>query len=393
MARRGWGSIVARDGKYYGRFSLDGSPTMRLLKRADARPCATLAQAERALGALRKSVEHGATAPQRAPMKFRDWCKKEYLPRIALAISPTSLRSAGSHLERLAVWIEANDVPKTMDGFHPKHADKFVQYLLHDERLKPSYADRLVRTLRTAWRDAEKHGIVDDGRTWDEVKIRVGEQTEVPWIAPAQLAKLYEQTNVEQRPLVVLLGETGLRIGEALALRWGDVEHGNRPAVFVREGKTRAARRKVPLSPRAAAALEALGRGAADALVFTPRTTQGVREAIRRACRRAGLPLLKTHALRHVAASHLVQAGVPAPTVASLLGHADHGVLVTRLYGRWIPNEAGAAAMDRLAAWRGTETPKDRPASAGRSRAGSTSRGKPSVPAARRATATTVEGS
>ena len=106
----------------------------------------------------------------------------------------------------------------------------------------------------------------------------------------------------------------------------------------------------------AVALLSAMKRGPDGALVFAERSTQGVRVAIRRACREIELPLLRTHDLRHVAASHLVQAGVPAPTVARVLGHSDGGVLVMQRYGRWMPADAAQVAMERMAAWRDQPT-------------------------------------
>jgi len=58
------------------------------------------------------------------------------------------------------------------------------------------------------------------------------------------------------RDVAVLLLETGLRLGEALALKWIDIEldaaNGKKLGYFfVREGKSKNARRHVSLTPRA----------------------------------------------------------------------------------------------------------------------------------------------
>lgn len=393
MARRGWGSVAERDGQFYGRFRLDGSPTMRLLKLPNGLPVRTLKQAESALGRLRKKVEEGDARPARtrARTTFRAWAS-DYLAAVQITVAASSLRAIGAHLERLAAWLEGLDREPSIDEIQTKHADKFAQFLVTTEGCKPSYASRLVRTLRAAWRYAEDHGDVEDGKVWDEVRLRVEEADDVPWIEPEQLHALYGAVSDGQQALVTVLGETGLRVGEAFALRWQDVDLGDRPSVFVKSGKTTASRRKVPLSPRAVAALGTVQRGAEDDVVFAVRTSQGVREAVRRACRKLGLPILKTHSLRHVAASHLVQAGVPAPTVAAILGHADHGVLVLKLYGRWAPVDAQVAAMDRLEAFRSTQATV-RPATRGTSPAGRTTPGTPADQAAPLASASPAAGS
>jgi len=397
MARRGWGSITQRDGKFYGRFRQPGTgaPTMRLLKRPDGSACATLAQAEKALGDLRDDVESGEIAPRRAPQDLRSWCEDEYMKLLAVRLAPSSLRAAGAHLERLAAWCEANGIA-TMDAFRRKHVEGFVQWLIATEGCKPSYVARLVRTLRAAWRDAETRGLVNDADIRNAVEIRIGPADKVPWISPERLGALYAAVTEAQRPLVTLLGESGVRVGEAFALKWCDVElDGDRPSLFVRHGKTAASRRKVPLTPRAAEALRSVvsDSSSAEESVFSARTSQGVRESVRRACRKIGLPMLRTHSLRHVCASHLAQAGVPATTIARVLGHADGGVLVMQRYGRWMPVDAESAAMDRMSAWRAASTaPKTRRASEETSPAERTNPGRRDGPAVRLLPAKTAAG-
>src|SRR5258706_4883285 len=54
------------------------------------------------------------------------------------------------------------------------------------------------------------------------------------------------------RPLILLLVETGLRVGkEALPLRWNELQLGDEnPAVYVRASKTTAGVRSIPLTAR-----------------------------------------------------------------------------------------------------------------------------------------------
>ncbi len=355
--RRGWGSIVKRGGRVYVQFvKADGRTTMRRLYRP-AR------EREREIEEIRGKVEaERAGVRPLKPVRLRAWLVGVYGPVVRPQIAPGTLRAAGIHLGRLTDWVERHGNP-TMDRLTRADAEHFVADLA-EEDLAASYRARLVRTLRSAWEVAIVHGAAREN-VWRGLRPGKIAPRDVPWASPEELRRLYRAVTRSQRPLVTLLGETALRIGEALALRWEDVDLDG-ATLHVRQGKTEAARRTVPLTPRAVAELSRLARSKGDAVtVFRPRTTQGVRQALRRGAEKAKVPITTSHSLRHVASSHLVQAGIAPSTVAKILGHADGGVLVMKLYGRWMPRDAERAAMDRLTRFR--EGP----------RAGRAKRGKP----------------
>ena len=60
------------------------------------------------------------------------------------------------------------------------------------------------------------------------------------------------------------------------------------------------------------------------------------RTAMRRACKRLGLPMLKNHELRHYFASICFASGVDVPTVSRWLGHSDGGALAMKTYGHLV---------------------------------------------------------
>ncbi len=152
-------------------------------------------------------------------------------------------------------------------------------------------------------------------------------------------------------PLVVLLAYTGLRIGEALALRWEDVDlDGGQVRVTGTLGRVDgAATRTPPKSARSrravalpAPALTVLRswrtRQAAERLaatwwaegewVFTtPVGTvldhSNAMKAYKRLAAAAGVPGATFHGLRHAAASVLLREGVPMRVVAEVLGHSS----------------------------------------------------------------------
>lgn len=152
--------------------------------------------------------------------------------------------------------------------------------------------------------------------------------------------------------LYVLAITTGMRQGELLALRWSDVdlERGfiqvratlerTSEGVALAEPKTRSSRRRVALTKAAVGALrrhkirqsqERLGLGDAwdgGDFVFTNlagHTIDGsdLLRSFHALLRRAGLPQIRFHDLRHTAATLLLGRGIHPKIVQEQLGHAQ----------------------------------------------------------------------
>lgn len=144
------------------------------------------------------------------------------------------------------------------------------------------------------------------------------------------------------------LALTGWRRGEALGLRWRDVDLTSRTARLP-DTKTGASLR--PLSHRACDVLGALSRGKADDLVFPPSRGKvamtGLPKYLARVVEAAGLPSdVTAHTLRHSFASMAADGGASELTVAALLGHRAGSVT-----SRYV-HQADAvllAAADRVA--------------------------------------------
>lgn len=174
----------------------------------------------------------------------------------------------------------------------------------------------------------------------------------------------------------------GLRRGEILATRWSDVDLDKRE-VHVRntlhhdngrfrlgEAKSTSARRSIAMPATVAAALAthrqrqiseswSLSRSGTEAgeqwgLVVTaltgrPLSKSTLRGNFRRLLRKADLPLMRFHDLRHSCASLLLGERVAAQTVANVLGHSEVKTTLN-IYGHVSRSQSqeAAAAMDRL---------------------------------------------
>jgi integrase len=134
----------------------------------------------------------------------------------------------------------------------------------------------------------------------------------------------------ESADLIEFLAFTGLRIGEARAVEWRDVQ-GDFLRVRGGEEGTKSGRfRRVPIGRRVRALLDRRGGPGAQGGIFGMKSP---REALANACRRLGMPHLRVHDLRHVFATQAAEAGVDIPTLARWLGHNDGGILAMKTYG------------------------------------------------------------
>ena len=168
-------------------------------------------------------------------------------------------------------------------------------------------------------------------------------------------------------PLFVLMLELGPRIGEALGLRWRDLDL--REGVVTIAGrldkhgdwgppKTVASRRTLHLSPRLVRLLRAREKAnerGLDAWVF-PSSSGGPMLADNLRKREwaktidlAGVPRRTPHEARHTCASLLLGAGEPVLSVSRLLGHEDVSTTLSK-YGHLLPGaeKATAARMASL---------------------------------------------
>lgn len=137
-----------------------------------------------------------------------------------------------------------------------------------------------------------------------------------------------------------LLAYSGMRKEEARHSTVAD-DHGTEFKIW--GTKSESAERTIPVNSALRAVLDRIKSrrvGSKTKLVITaePRT------AMRRACKRLNLPMLRNHDLRHYFASVCIASGVDIPTVSRWLGHADGGALAMKTYGHLLKDHSQAAA-------------------------------------------------
>lgn len=198
-----------------------------------------------------------------------------------------------------------------------------------EELIDKNPADR-IRRVRVTERRAEALSIRDEG------KIR----------------KHIEESGDNRLTGILIAMDTGMRVGEILALTWDDIDfkrgvisvYKTRYRVKTDDGKyedvtdepkTKSSVREIPLPPSLAARLKKMKKEMRSEYVITNKS--GERMSIRsyqyifkRLQEKLGLKALNFHCLRHTFATRAVECGVDIKTVSELLGHKSASLTVNR---------------------------------------------------------------
>jgi integrase len=254
------------------------------------------------------------------------------------------------------------------------HIDSMISTIGSDQtrRLSPTTIRRIHATLRAALNTAVRRQLLSVNPA-TQVELPPRRRTTVAVWTPTQLRDFLIAIQDDRLyPLYHLVALTGLRRGEAIGLRWSDLDL-ERHVLTVNQQvvqidrvkhigppKTNAGQRVVPLDPGTAALLEA--RRAAQQVerdrwgagwtetghVFTSEdgsllSPDYVTRHFRRLVKAAGLPELRLHGLRHTNASLGLAAGVAMKVVSERLGHSAIAVTAD-LYTHVVPVVAQQAA-------------------------------------------------
>ena len=287
-------------------------------------------------GADRETIWTGWATRDEA---MREGAKLLMKPAADLAVTRATLRKVGDVVRS---WLDAQDANLDIRPSTRKNCHKYARHLLRllaglpiealkrgpledyrTKRLVEKAAPRTIRqelrAMRSAWKRACELRLIPN-RALPDVSIKVRDyvlnhrtptEQEVMAILPFMIP--------EEALALQLLTATGARLNEIMKLPRKAIDLGTR--VLKLDGKT--GPREFPLTEDLEALLAGRLDGSDRLVLNMPQghPDQRMRNAITRACEKAGVAPFTPHGLRRLAVDRMARSGVEVATAASLTGH------------------------------------------------------------------------
>ena len=233
-----------------------------------------------------------------------------------------------------------------LSQIHPGHVEQFFSKFLtgRSPKTKANYLGILKRCLNCAveWRVIDSNPIASvKPPRWPKKFHYFADRLDV--------ANLISESHEPLSSAILLLVNTGMRRSELLSLKWRNVNLRSRQLTIISDDEFTTKnrdKRTIPINEAVHEVLSELKKQAdseyvyKDFFVTAHALTDQFRSLVGRLKMKGTL-----HSLRHTFASHLVEQGVPLPTVQELLGHSD--ISTTMIYSHLSPH-ARQDAVDKL---------------------------------------------
>ena len=195
--------------------------------------------------------------------------------------------------------------------------------------VKASSINRELNTIRKVFSLALDNDYLDKNPCKKLENLRIENPPE-RYLTKEEEAQILKVCNPILQSIIKTAILSGLRKHELLSLKWVDINLREK-YLIARETKNNTTR-EVPMCEELIEVLKSIPR--IGEYVFTNPSTMDkyhdVRSSFDRAVKRAGIPHITFHKLRHTTASRLNELGVDIATIQEILGHAN--VNTTRNY-------------------------------------------------------------
>jgi integrase len=278
--------------------------------------------------------------------------------------------------KRFEPWIKSTTAPKTWFDFYRVGLRAIKEYrplanLKLDEitsestaefgaqrrvqrgGLQVSTVNSSLRVLRRVLRQAAEWDLL---QTVPKMKMLPGERHRERVLSIEEEARYFTAAAEPLASIAAVLSDTGMRPEECYRLRWETITwvNGRNGSLLVTHGKTKAARRVLPFTPRVRAVLQARWEQAGrpeEGWVWPASTRSGHVEPCslkmqhRKALRLSKVRPFVLYSLRHTFLTRLGESGCDAWTLARIAGHSSIAISARYVH----PSEdAVLRAVDRL---------------------------------------------
>jgi integrase len=287
--------------------------------------------------------------------RFEDWIKSTTAEKTWLDFYRVGLRAIKGYspLARLK-----------LDEISSENVAEFAaQRRAQKGGLQVSTVNSSLRVLRRVLRQAAEWGVIG---TVPKIKMLPGERHRERVLSREEEARYLAAASEPLASIAALLGDTGMRPEECYRLRWETFtwENGRNGTLLITHGKTKAARRVLPLTPRIRAILETRWTKAGrpeEGWLWPAASKSGhvepfsLKRQHRKALRLSGVRPFVLYSLRHTFLTRLGESGCDAWTLARIAGHSSVAISARYVH----PSEdAVLRAVERLGGHNSGHSPK-----------------------------------
>lgn len=308
-----------------------------------------------------------------------EWLEEFLTAKMAAGLAPRTVEWYCDQISAYLAWLVALSPTGTCA---PGLAGPSVEQFLAAERergLSPSSVKSRYAAL-SAWSNwLVRRGKIDGSFVVQVEKPRVPKQ-QVRYVQLEEFRRLYTHIHgrtwwdYRDRCLLMLLFWSGLRLGEVAGLQVADIDAITQ-LVTVRRGKGGKAR-IVPIVPEVQSMLAGYlvqlpplppviahvgalwfsnnGAGGVRGVL----TAMGVRQILRRRCKRAGVRYMNPHSFRHGFAMEFLNHGMELSAVSAAMGHSSVQVTANE-YAHWLTAGLSREHAEAYARMQGKQKPQD----------------------------------
>jgi integrase len=346
------GYVTTKRGRYYA-VIYEGLDPVTGRERRTWHPAGTdRAEAQRL--AERLADECNGRNDEVRSLTFGAYLTRRWLPGKKLTLRTSTYRSYVHKTQRHILPALGST---RLRALRPQHLEKLYDRMLHpsdgSRALAPKTVYEVHLIIRGALDDAVRRGLIHRNVALIAHAPRLRSIPKIEQQAwTAEQLRLFLRAAAGHRLFAAfwLSAMTGMRRSELLGLRWPDIDFDkatvgiNRGLVAIgyelheSRGKTDNSRRSIDLDPTTITVMRAwraLQAAEYDAIgiedpgwVFTstegrPVHPHAISQSFARIARRAGIPVIRLHGLRHTHGSLLIKDRVPVKVVSERLGHAN----------------------------------------------------------------------
>ena len=287
-------------------------------------------------------------------LTFADFCDKRFEPWAKTTFEKSSPKT-WLDFYRVGLRAARNYKPLAslrLDEITSERAAEFAAFR-QSKGLQVSSVNSSLRVLRRILRLAVEWGELSSA---PNIKRLPGERHRERVISPEEEARYLSAATEQLAAVATVLVDSGLRPEECYRLRWESITwaNGRNGTFLVTHGKTAAARRVLPMTPRVRAILETRWENAGKAIegwIWPASTKSGhvepgsLKKQHRTALRFAKVRPFVLYSLRHTFLTRLGESGCDAWTLARIAGHSSISISARYVH----PSEnAVLGAMERL---------------------------------------------